>query len=226
MADYILPNYFWMGDFSDFEALLRKHGRLSEYGRGNVASGAAEVFPNACYTVAGLMKLSVLHEDGYEKTVLFSGPGSMTPLYSPPSKFKLEYEALIYSAATDAVIIEIPQQKMLQLMIENPSLHLRMTDVYVKFANLLLYDSISQARNDTLTRVADFLSIYLVSMRASVVYLSQSEIAEAIGGTRANVARAVRTLRDRGAIETFRGRLKIVDVDMLRSFCSLDTRLE
>lgn len=222
MEDLLTPKYIWINQFTEFEPILRQHGSVREYAHGEVLSGAGEVFPYAFYILSGLTKMSVLHEDGYEKTVYFGGQGSFNPLYSSPHKFKLEHDAICVTAITDVEALAIPQLEMMELMKENPALHLRVTDTYVQFVNLLLFDSVSQTRNDSLTKLANFLYVYELSMNASVIYLNQTEIAQAVGSTRTNIARALRVLRDAGIIETTRARLRITDSSRLRTFCSCD----
>lgn len=217
---FLTPKVLWTNHFSEFEDLLLSHGNTRHIPSNQTINGPGEVFPYACYVAEGLMKMSILHRSGYEKTALFIGKGGMTPLYSPMHKYKLEYESLTITSLTDVSAITIPQDELLRIMLSNPAFHLRMTDVYVLFVNLLLYESINQAQNSTITKTANFLIVYTASTKRDVIYLNQAELTAAIGDSRANVSRALKLLREEGTIRNERGKLRITNRAALLGHCS------
>lgn len=221
--DLSLPDYYWKDDFSEFESLFKAYGVLRRYSSGELMYGTG-IFSCMSYVVRGLARFFVLHASGKEKTIYYAASGSCCVMYSPPGKYKMENDANQVQAVTDVIVIEVPQPKVREMLFKHQDFHLRMTETYVKFVNLLLFQQLDSAYNSILQRVINFLYLCYAATGERTLTMGQESIASTIGASRINVSKAISILKEDGVIATGRNSTTIVDLPRLVSRCSYEAR--
>ena len=171
--------------------------------------------PEPAIVVEGLVRVFIRASDGRRMTVRYAGPGELlaiAALFSPVPA----------PGGTEALVAS-----RLYIFGSSTLRDLAAHDVLV--ANALLGE-VSDRSNTFATEVA---GTYFPSMRErlvrhlldiaspssdhSVAFVSQQELADAVGTVREVVVRILRDLRDAGLIETHRSKVRILDAARLHA---------
>lgn len=218
----LVTRYFFVGEFKRFEPELEscRHEEKS-FAPGEYICRPAERLDKVFYLMSGFAQLSVLHESGGERVFGFWGPGSIYPLIANEQEFALEY-SIIFKAmeGVDALVIDLPDFK--NLLVVDPELGIAAIDHYGRFANTLLFDSVTDSYETIEMRLASFLYSYLLYMpnKECLVKLPQDTIASVIGTSRVSVARVLGEFRKLGLVKTVRGGVRVLDRPALKEFVS------
>ncbi|MCQ4922155.1 Crp/Fnr family transcriptional regulator [Tissierella carlieri] len=216
------PQYYFENHFSKFESLLRSLGEECNLKKGYEITS---INPNLYlyFTLNGIFKLSLTHEEGAIKTICFHGKNSILPysLCRPTdNEYKIESDALVLTAITDVLAIRIIPRVFHKAMLENPDFHMAMTDYCIRHSNLFMFESINLSYNTAFIKTCNFLYIYTSYLQGKGIRLTQSEIGEIIGETRLEVARVLKKLRTMGIVSTSRNGIEVLDMDNLINLCS------
>ena len=176
----------------------------------------------------GLARLSVQHPTGKLKDLGWYGPGEVFPL---PHETRFRIERSILLEAVESIEADELSAEAVDRLFDADSVFRRLVvEAYARMVNLLLFDSAHQSLNSALVRTANVLELLArcgadsgEASSAKTVRRTQEELAQLIGVNRANLTRALTTLREAGAIETRRGEIRVADAEKLSRFCSSES---
>lgn len=215
-----MSKYYFSGDFLEFAPLFsggEYRTRLKRYRAGEVISSQGETLNNGYYIVSGTMQLKIGSEVGKERTLAFFGPGSVFPLGINEHHYRIEY-AMVEMAFTDVVAYQFVFSELRRMALDVPDLALRMIEHYCDFTSYLFFEQSASYRG-ALSRVAGALRSLDERMAGDgKVPLTQSQIAEVVGISKVQVARAYQTLVADGAIEVLRGCVRVLDREVLARY--------
>lgn len=222
----LLPRYFFKEDFVEFEDwLLTNSTGVREFRSGEFLNGAAIDYNTIYYILSGVGVFYILHESGERSALTYHGHGTMYPLVRETERFKLE-DNIFFQAVTDMKVATFPNEKILDLMMENRSFAKAKVQLFNKNINLFLFRLSNGEHGSALSAVSNFLYIMLYNdsafARGNAICLTQSELAEGVGLTRVHVTRMLRILSEEGILEVERRRIVIKDLERLISHCSSD----
>ena len=224
----ITPRYLYRDDFSSFRRRLASMPHETRrFEPGAILWGPGEYVERVHYIERGIIKTSLLGDDGTGKTVFFHGPGTVFP-GCHESRFTIEL-SLITEAVTAVDALEFPVERIRELAGSDAAFGRTMLESYARYINLLIFESAHQSRNRALVKLSNLL--YLLARDAATpgrplgsIALSQEELAGILALNRVSVARLLARLREEGAIRTGRGAIDIIDEARLLAHCSPEVR--
>ena len=182
-----------------------------------------EYIERVYYLESGVVKTSVVHEDGYVKTLYFSGKGSVYP-GCHEAQFNIE-KSLVSVAVTPVRALSFRRSDFHAFAKRNPDFLAELLELYAAWINLHIYESAHQEYNGAFQKLCNL--IYLLcnggGYRAGRIDLTQQDLADILALERENVTRFLSRLRKEGVIETHRGWFEVLDVDKLLEYCSVET---
>lgn len=217
----ITPRYFFSEDFRLYENMLREINHSIEYyNKGDILCDVDSNFNKVYFILSGILRLSVLHDSGHEKTISFYGTGTIQPYYYP-MEFQLE-KSLIYTAMNDVKVLVFSKSDIGKLANKDNDFNSSLLVGMVKLVNILICDMSSSLYDNGLIKICNFLySYYTAGDRTNnSVELRQDELASVAGMNRINTAKHLKELRDREIIKTERNRIVILKLDELYKLCS------
>ncbi len=218
-----IPSYYYGDIFKDFKKDIEKYGIVEFYKKGEYLNKPGEYMDYSFYVVSGILRYYNVNSEGKEKTVWFIGADGIFPLYSPVNRrYRIERENSLVQAVTDVQVIKIAQTNLLDCMKNNNDFMIKMLERYADFSGLLLYESLNFSTSNNLTNVCNYLYHYETVLKPHGIVLTQEEMAVNIGTTPLNLARTLKTLREKGIISTGRKHIEIIDLQRLYLLCSGD----
>ncbi len=222
----LLPRYYFGEDFVQFEDwLLERCMGIREFKAGAFLNGMDIDYNTIYYILGGVGVFYVLHESGERSTLTYHGYGTMYPLVRETEKFKIE-DSIFFQAVTDMKVAVFPNNRILDLMMENRDFAKAKLQLFNKHINLFCFRTSNNEHGDALTAVSNFLYIMLYNnssfAQGNTLYLSQNEIAEGVGITRVHVTRTLKILADQGILGRERKKIVIYDWNRLIDHCSKD----
>lgn len=218
-----IPEFYYEGSFKPFANQLTSEQHSTKIPQGAQLVGPGEYMTSSYYIHSGILKLYIISDNGKEKTEWFIGPGGLFPLYSPVERhYRNERDTLLVKAQTSAVITKISQVKIEQLLDQNRDFSKRMLRQYADFAAILLYDVVTLATRDNLTKICNYLYQYEKLLKPHGIILTQDEIATNVGVTLLTLTRNLTKLRNKGVIATSRKEIIVLDWSKLIKYCSPD----
>ncbi len=205
---------------SDREALV-KAGRRRTWARGDVLIRDGDRADSAVVLLAGLAKIHKCTAEGADVVLGLSGPGDLL------GEISAVREAVRSATVTalepvEALVLSVPDLRF--FLSQHPRAALALLDLAL--ARLYLADArrLEFARSESLPRVtsrilelAERFGRRLDSARIELAMpFSQEELASWSASSRESTARALRTLRQLGLIETHRLALTVLDLERLR----------
>jgi CRP-like cAMP-binding protein len=197
-------------------------GHRREWQRGEVLLHAGDRADSAIVLLAGLVKIHKLASEGADVLLALCGPGDLL------GEITAVREAVRVASATalaDVRALVIPVRDLRAFLAAHPGTMLALLDLTLG----RLYSSdehrIEFATAESLARVSSRL-VELAERYGDAapngqidvaLPISQEELASWSGSSRESTARALRTLRDLGLIQTQRLRLRVLDLERLRS---------
>ena len=210
-------------EFSSFEDTLLKHGGIPGVIRKGTTIGDANIaIPHTSYYIKrGIAKLSLINEEGAEHILFFFGKGGIYPVTRLEETLTMEiYLHLV--AVTDLEVITFPSSRIIEMNGQDNALFAAALDHYVRYANTLLYKLLMNTYNDSAKCVSSFLYLYAHHSflpSGGTIDLTQEQVGQIIGLSRAQVTRILNTLRGEGIIQTSHSKIKVLDMERLRDFC-------
>lgn len=215
-------NYFFEGDFSNFEHLISTIGKRKIIKKNSILQDVNMSPHHSYYIRSGMVKLSVSNEDGSERIIMFLGKGSIYPVIVSDRSTTME-NYLEFTAITNLDVIRFPSLKIKELLAENREFVYASIEHYMKYTNLLLCRSLLNLYNDSTKNICTFLYLYkqnLEELSGDILNLSQEQIGKILGISRVQVSRVLSMLRNELIIKTNRNRIEILDYEKLRNLCS------
>lgn len=211
--------YYFPGDFSRFESYFaRLEHEERFYHKNDDLKKLGDDFDEMFYILGGTLAASFSHESGKIKSYSFYGKGYLAPLYHP-GKWE-EMKAMRFRAISDMRVYAFDRKTFFQYLKENDDLCEEMFRAYMKLVTFLILESTNQIFNSGLQKICNFFYIYLDNLNDSsnVINLTQYEIMEFVGLNRANLAKYLKILREKGVIDTQRNQLVVIDKEALKEF--------
>ena len=221
-----LPTYYYTEDFSQFYDYFKEqkcsHKLIK---KGTILWKPGDLIREIYYVESGLLQTYVMHEDGHKKILSFHGKGTVFP-GCHKSTFKIE-QSLITYAVTDAEVLSFDREDYYRMYQEHRELNAQTLEWYARSINILIYESAHQGYNDALTKICNFMNIYLNhhhSMHdSSRIPLSQDTIGDILGLNRVNVSKNLNKLKNEGVLITHRSYIEILDYNRLLDYCTSES---
>lgn len=217
-----IPEYYYDGTFTAFQPQLTAVRSPQSVTANDQLVTIGEFMTRSFYVHRGVLRFYILDgSTGSEKTELFIGPGGLFPLYSPVERqYRMERDAFLVKAQTDAVVTPLPQRRLADLLATNSALALAMLRQYADFSSILLYDAVILATQDSTTKVCNYLYQYEQLLKPHGIVLTQAAMASNIGLPLLTFTRVLQKLRQLGIVTTARKTLTVTDWPALIQRCS------
>ena len=219
----LAPRFIFAKEFSSFADTILEHGGVSSIIRkGTIIQDANVPIPHTSFYIKkGIAKLCLINEDGSEHILFFFGKGSIYPVTRLEESLTMEsYLHLV--AVTDLEVITFPAGRIMEMNGPNNELFGAVMDHYVRYTNVLLYKLLMNTYNDSAKSVSSFLFLYSRHNEVTdghSIDLTQEQVGQIVGLSRAQVTRILNTLRKEGIIQTSHSKIKVLDTERLRDFC-------
>ncbi len=224
-APHLIPSLYLEGYLNGFEDVyVAAGGRAASYGAGDWLTQYGMINNTAFFILEGVVQLSLGHDNGRKSLMMF-GPGTVFPVGVELHEFRIDYD-LMLQALSDVRALKLPYPKLKRLVQENGAFAGELLRENCDCIGYIFFDTINQTFEPCLTRLSDILYLYLTKIQpaSNTVRLSQHELSELAGTSRAQTERCMKALRDEGVLETSRGKIYVIDRDGLREHCTLMLR--
>lgn len=221
----LTPRYFFTNDFCQFyEYFLSRPHKKRSFKKEDYLWEPDQPFQKIHYIISGLSESYVEHENGHRKIISFHGTGTVFPGYHQHD-FKIE-GSLITKALSDMEVLEFTKSEFQKMFEENKALSANVVEWYSMYVNLLLYDAAHQEYNSSFMKTSNLLYLLLENRPNHpdrFIEITQDDIADILGISRVNLARALAQLRNENIIITHRKQIEIIDPAALAMYCSMET---
>ena len=221
----LTPRCFFSEDFRSFQDyFFSQPHRRRTFARGDYLWRPERPFESVHYILSGVSQNYVEHENGRRKIISFHGPGTLFPGYHRQD-YKIE-RSLITRALSPMEVLEFSKEEFRLMFAHNGDLSAAVVEWYAMYINLLLYDTAHQEYNSSFLKLCNLLYLLAdspVGGRQGVLYLTQDDLADLLGISRANLTRGLAQLRRQGILRTRRGLVELLDLPALAQCCSEET---
>ncbi len=219
------PRCFFSEDFRSFQDyFFSQPHRRRTFARGDYLWRPERPFESVHYILSGVSQNYVEHENGRRKIISFHGPGTLFPGYHRQD-YKIE-RSLITRALSPMEVLEFSKEEFRLMFAHNGDLSAAVVEWYAMYVNLLLYDTAHQEYNSSFLKLCNLLYLLAdspVGGRQGVLNLTQDDLADLLGISRANLTRGLAQLRRQGILRTRRGLVELLDLPALAQCCSEET---
>lgn len=221
----LTPRCFFSEDFRSFQDyFFSQPHRRRTFARGDYLWRPERPFKSVHYILSGVSQNYVEHENGRRKIISFHGPGTLFPGYHRQD-YKIE-RSLITRALSPMEVLEFSKEEFRLMFAHNGDLSAAVVEWYAMYVNLLLYDTAHQEYNSSFLKLCNLLYLLAdspVGGRQGVLNLTQDDLADLLGISRANLTRGLAQLRRQGILRTRRGLVELLDLPALAQCCSEET---
>lgn len=221
----LTPRCFFSEDFRSFQDyFFSQPHRRRTFARGDYLWRPERPFESVHYILSGVSQNYVEHENGRRKIISFHGPGTLFPGYHRQD-YKIE-RSLITRALSPMEVLEFSKEEFRLMFAHNGDLSAAVVEWYAMYVNLLLYDTAHQEYNSSFLKLCNLLYLLAdspVGGRQGVLNLTQDDLADLLGISRANLTRGLAQLRRQGILRTRRGLVELLDLPALAQCCSEET---
>jgi len=222
-----IPRNYYQEDFSEFAEILaaEANNSITSYKPGEYLKPMGKIHSSIFYIIDGMAYLSLHTDEGKEKIVHFNGAGALTPLYKGTEAFTIEL-AVSIRASTHVKAYQLTLSQFKKIMDENPDLKDKMFSYTIRKICLLLYESVNQLYNNTITKTCNFLFLFFHNSKQDgkeiPLKLSQEKLSTAIGVSRVQATRVLRQLQEKGIVSVHRNNITLLDKKRLQELCSYE----
>lgn len=221
----LTPRCFFSEDFRSFQDyFFSQPHRRRTFARGDYLWRPERPFESVHYILSGVSQNYVEHENGRRKIISFHGPGTLFPGYHRQD-YKIE-RSLITRALSPMEVLEFSKEEFRLMFAHNGNLSAAVVEWYAMYVNLLLYDTAHQEYNSSFLKLCNLLYLLAdspVGGRQGVLNLTQDDLADLLGISRANLTRGLTQLRRQGILRTRRGQVELLNLPALAQCCSEET---
>jgi CRP-like cAMP-binding protein len=206
---------------SDGQALLDL-GHQREWQRGEAVVRTGEPADSAIVLLSGLVKIHKTASDGHEVVFGIAGPGDLLGEVSASRRSVRSASVTAQVTVTGRVVSVAELRSFLE---EHPRAALALLDLTLGRLHVADTQRVEFATSESLARVTS--RIVELAERfgqptaggaiETALPINQEELASWSGTSRESTARALRTLRELGLIQTHRLRLTVLDLERLRA---------
>lgn len=210
---------------ADERDALLSAGHVRRWSVGEVLFREGDTAGSAIVIVSGLVKIHKLGRDGAELILSLCGPGDLLGEVTAVQGATRSADAVALEAVEAAAVAVADLRALLA---RNPRLALVLLELALRRLRLADQRRLEFAAAESLPRVTSRLlelaeRFGVAGPDGTLVVdmpISQEEIASWAAASRESTARALRTLRELGLIETHRKRMVVLDADGLRQHAS------
>jgi CRP-like cAMP-binding protein len=221
----LTPRYFFTNDFLACKDYFQSQPhKKKSFHQGSFLWEIGEPFQRIHYILSGVCQNYIEHETGHRKIISFHGPGTVFPGYHEKD-YKIE-GSLCTIALTPMEVWEFSKEDFRAMFETNAAVRSAVIDWFSTYTNLLLYDSAHQEYNNSLIKLCNLLYLLSVNQAAPAsreLFITQDTLADTLGMSRAQLARALAFLRKGNIIATHRKNIMILDEKRLAAYCSVET---
>lgn len=220
------PNFYIENEFSEFKDLFNKQNFLyREIPKETILTSENVVNNTAYFIISGIMRFSLLLDNGKEQTISLFGPNQVFPIGVKKHDHKMDYN-MVLTAFSDLEVYQCSYLQLRDLALKNPQLAMKLLESDCDFISYLFYRSTSLAFIPCITRICDVLYLSIPQEKRNVakeatIQINQKLLSTFVGASQPEVERALRVLRAEKIIETGRNRIYIPNVNNLRKRCSI-----
>lgn len=222
-----IPSFYFGDRFSEFErAFAAAEGaHPCRFAKGDLLTCPSDINNTAFYVREGIMQFSLQRPDGHEQAVALFGPGQVFPIGVTHHDHRMDFD-MVMLAYTDLRAYAMSYEGLRSLAARIPDLAMALLEQDCDMISYLFYASGSLAYSSCLTRICDVLWLTDAYERQldHRVTMTQAFLSSLVGGSSAQVERALRQLREAGVVETGRGSVRILDPAALAALCSDSVR--
>lgn len=215
------PCIYLNGYMSAFEDYVRERADgFKKVEKGSFLTQYGVVNNTAYYIKSGIVHLSLGHDEGI-KGLTFFGPGTIFPIGVELHKVRAEYE-MILQAMTDLEVFWISYPGLKKMVQDDGKFAGELFRENCDFIGYLFFDTINTTFESSLKRICDVLYLYLdkINPDQDRISLSQEELAELTGISKAQTERAIQYLRNKKIIRTGRRQITVTDRESLLKLCT------
>ena len=207
---------FWPHLNQTQQDALRRATQPMRYQAGEIIRGVDRDCLGVLLIREGMIRVSLLSEDGREATLSRIPAGEVCVLSAACSLSAITFEVQVQAeSGTEALVIPVPVLAALMrenLYVENfvyKSAAQRFSDA-IRAVEQMLFFTLEQ-------RVAAYLVEESARLETDTLRVTQEQIAQAIGSAREAVTRTLKKLAEAGLVELFRGGVRLLDRKRLHS---------
>lgn len=222
---HLIPSIYLANYLNGFEDMIKRYDvREKQLKKGDYLTRYGVINNTAYYIKSGIIHLSLGHDQGRKSLNLF-GPGTVFPIGVEIHEYRVEYEMII-QALTDIDVYKMSYPTLKKITQENGDFAGELLRENCDFIGYMFFDTINQTFEPCLARICDILYLYLTKVHPSKsqIPLSQSELANIAGASRAQMERSVKILKKEGILDTSRKRITVTDPEKLLAHCTLGMR--
>lgn len=219
------PKYLYASDFKAYRSDLESNVPFvaRSFDKGDRIWRLGENIERVYYIDSGVLKTSLVHENGYVKTLYFAGAGSIYP-GCHETQFSIE-QSLTSEAVTKVEALEFRREAFYEYAKRHAALMSSLLELYAAWINLHIYESAHQEYNSAFQKLCNLICLLCMGggYAQERIELTQQDLADILSLERENVSRFLSRLRKEGVVDTHRGWFEVLDLDALLGYCSLET---
>lgn len=152
----LIPRYIFTNDFVDLKDIFAaSHHVEMELKAGDFLWQPDEFAHVINYIISGVASTYLVHETGRRKIISYHGAGTIYPGFHE-LEFKIEH-TLVTEAITPMKIWRFTRDDFRQMIEVNPQIYRYLVDSYVRYINLLLFETAHQEYNSGFIKVCNVL---------------------------------------------------------------------
>lgn len=218
---HIIPSIYLSNYLDDFESLMTEYSvEEVTFKEGAYLTNYGEINNHSYFIRNGIIHLSLGHDAGVKSMNLF-GPKTIFPIGVEKHEFHIEYEMII-QAFTDVSAYKMEYTTLRNMIAEHGGFAAELFRQNCDFVGYVFFDTINQTFEPCMARICDTLLLFLLKMNHHNcnIEISQQLLASIAGASQSQMERSLQVLRKAMAIETSRKNIRIINRDILVTFCS------
>ena len=221
----LTPRYFFADDFRQFyEYFLSQPHTTRIFHKGDYLWEPGQPYEKIHYIISGAAVHFADHENGRRKIISFHGAGTVFPGYHQHD-YKIEL-SLITVALSNMKVLEFTKDQFQKMFETNIALSEQVINWNSMYINRFLFEIVHQEYNPSFVKICNLLYLLTINQPACsglVIDMTQEELAEILGLSRIQLTRGLSELRRQNIISTTRGKIHVINLPALASFCSSET---
>lgn len=168
------------------------------------------------YLYGGIVKVFTSNYDGSERMLAYLKKDNIIGIdcFDPKST------AIVSAQCITDVWCTPFNCDTLQLMTnESPDFGFKLIAYYSKVMRQLCFDAENQSINELVTRMANFLYLYVINSVSDIVDMTQQDLASAISCSRSSVSRICDRFRQEGIVCSNGKGLRVSNLQKLKAYC-------
>lgn len=216
-----LPSILIQGKVKRIDEIAKKYHLVRKtVKKGEVLTEYGMINNTSHFVKNGIMQLDLLNSNGEIKSVALFGKESVFPLGVEPHENYQDYE-MVLTAFTDMTIYSVSYTLLKEICRSNGEFSAEILAENCEFVGLLFYSIMNDNFNSILRKIADmlFLQYYFISNNPSLS-ITQKDLTQWCGGSRAQVERCIKQLKEEKIISVTYGKIQIMNEEKLLNCCS------